>query len=249
MSLLAFQQALCELIASPVLCIAVRSNPRVLEQYELTQRERDRLADVVSQRGMSTNCTLYRSNRITPIYTLLHYTCLVLGDQLQKVLDSYWSSDTLRDLEFKQETRRFASFLKKLIQQRVIKDDIVEEVLDLELAVNELRFAPRRKILRELQTRGAADNELHPLMRIVRFTHDPRMILDALKMGVAPKDLPSIESYVLLSRINDELEVNMIGVQLGRKLALAAKRAPTATPREAAGNRRDMVTDVPRSVV
>ena len=220
MSIRAFQQALCELIASPDRCMAVRSDPAsVLSRYDLTQRERDRLADVVWQRGMSTNCTLYRSNRITPIYTLLHSTCLLLGDRLKPVLDSYWSTATLRDLEFKQETHRFAKFLKQRIREGVITDDFVEEVVDFELAINALRFAPRRRILRELDEAGGQDaHDLHPLMRLVRFRHDPGLILDALTRGTAPKDLPETEAYLLLSRMNDDLEVTRIDVRLGRRL-------------------------------
>ena len=68
MSIAAFQQALCDLIASPRLCRELRAAPDgVLAHYELTERERTRLMQAVRQPGMSTNCTLYRSNRVTPI--------------------------------------------------------------------------------------------------------------------------------------------------------------------------------------
>ena len=69
MSVASFQQALCDLIASPSLCRALRSDPDdVMANYELSDRERRRLVEAVWQRGMSTNCSLYRSNRVTPLH-------------------------------------------------------------------------------------------------------------------------------------------------------------------------------------
>jgi len=97
MSVASFQQALCDLIASPRLCLALRANPQdTLAGYQLSARERTRLMEVVWQRGMSTNCTLYRSNRVTPIYTLLNFTCRALGDQLAAVLDEFWDARNIR---------------------------------------------------------------------------------------------------------------------------------------------------------
>lgn len=222
MSLLAFQQALCELIASPKLCLAARSNAsEVLGRYELSQRERDRLSDIVWQRGMATNCTLYRSNRVTPIYTLLHYTCVMLGDRLGDTLDAYWADVELRDLEFKREIDRFAHFLKRMIAEGAIVDAFVEEVLDLEVALNELRFAPRRQILRRL---GCAPDgsdgrlRMHPLTRILRFGHEPREILDAMAQGRAPRELPPKESFLLLSVVEERLEASELDTEVGRLL-------------------------------
>ena len=95
-------------IASPQLCLAMRSNPpSVLAGYDLTPREKRRLVAVVNQRGMSTNCTLYRANRLTAIYTLLPLTCVVLGKHLKTELDLYWETHPSRDLQFKQECERF----------------------------------------------------------------------------------------------------------------------------------------------
>jgi hypothetical protein len=166
----------------------------------------------------------------------------VLGDRLKEVLDSYWASNILRDLEFKQETSRFAQFLKTLIRNGTLVDDYVEEVLDLELALAELRFAPRRKILRE---REAGGNAPHPLVRVVRFSHDAGLVLDALIRGTAPTALAKTECYLVLSRINDELEVTRIGVRLGRKLARAATRAAGAEC-YATGSLRNAGSPVPQ---
>ena len=221
MSLLSFQRALCELIASPELCLAVRFDARAfLSRYELTQRERDRLSDIVWQRGMSTTCTIYRSNRVTPIYTLLHYTCVLLGDSLKANLEEFWANSELRDLEFKQEINRFSYFLKQRIADGFIADEYIEEVMDFELSVNELRFAPRRRILQELKgkVRIGGELRLHPLMRIVRFRHEPAEVLDALVRGRIPSNLPEREAYLLISVAHENLEATQMDSAVGEML-------------------------------
>jgi hypothetical protein len=224
MTLPAFQRALCELIGSPELCLAVRSDAsEFFGRYELSSRERDRLLDIVWQPGMSTNCTLYRSNRVTPIYTLLHSTCLVLGDRLKDVLDAYWAATDLRDLEFKNEIHRFARFLRERIELGMISDPLVEEVLEFEIALNDLRFAPRRDILtrvRDGNERGSspADLQLHPLMRVVRFRHEPTAVLSTLAQGDVPRDLPEEEFFLLLSVVDEELSVRALEPDMGHSL-------------------------------
>ena len=241
MTLPAFQQALCELIGSPDLCLAVRENPAAfLASYDLSPRERDRLVDIVWQRGMSTSCTLYRSNRVTPIYTLLHYTCVVLGDTLKTTLDAYWSATTLHDLEFKEEIRRFGRFLDDQIARGVIDDPFVAEVLEFELAVNDLRFAPRRAILRQLAAAPPSntgdDGRGHPLMRVVRFRHEPAPLLAALAQGRVARELPEAETFLLLSVADDELTTRELDPQSGRHLwqlqrdAAAPSDEPVPTP-------------------
>jgi hypothetical protein len=210
MALVAFQHALCDLIASPALCLAIRLDAsEFLSQYDLSPREHLRLQEVVWQRGMSTTCTLYRSNRVTPIYTLLHCTCLILGDKLKSELDAYWSHTELRDLEFRHEIDRFSHFLKQRIAAGLISDPFIEEVLDFELAVNELRFAPRRRILVQLGDHvGSGEGEgvhAHPLVRAIRFTHDAAEVLKALARGIVPYGLPESESFLVLSVTGDEL--------------------------------------------
>jgi hypothetical protein len=63
-----FQQALADMVASPRLCREVRANPTSLSnRYCLTNLEFRRLVDMVNQRGMVCNCTLYRANRLAPL--------------------------------------------------------------------------------------------------------------------------------------------------------------------------------------
>jgi hypothetical protein len=241
MSVPAFQSALADLIASPELCLALRRDPpQVLDRYELTAGERRRLAAVVWQRGMSTSCTLYRVNRITPVYTLLGRTCFLLGDPaLIREAENFWR-ECPTDLQFEREIDAFGAFLKRRIRAGVIDDPWIEEVVDLELAVNALRFLPRRSLLRELQGAASCDMDaplhLHPLVRIVRFRHDPARLLPLLdRRSPPPYALAEGEFFLLVSTTGEELEINRIDAEPGRLLlAIQAGEAPSLKPEEAA---------------
>ncbi len=224
MTAAAFQLALAELVASPVQCLEIRERPTpILERYDLSEREKRRLVCMVRQPGMSTNCTLYRSNRVTPIYTLLQSTCFVLGDLLGPELDEYWAHFDFDDLQFKQEIERFGNFLKHRIAAGKLEIPILAEVLDFDLAWNALRFSPRRRILRELALAqacsGVQELRLHPLVRVVRLRHEPHELLRRLAERLAPPyDLAQGEFFLLLSAVDEALLATPIDAPLGRLL-------------------------------
>lgn len=208
MSIPSFQQALCDLIASPQLCLTLRANPEAaLADYQLSARERKRLLEVVWQRGMSTNCTLYRSNRVTPIYTLLTFTCRALGDQLRALLDEFWEAKEFQDGQFHSEVERFAAFLSRRIAAGGIQSPFAAELLQFELALNALEFAPRRQILDEIAKLPPIEPDtpcrLHPLARVIRFRHDPDVLLEAAACGALPSDMPERDALVAVSAISD----------------------------------------------
>ena len=133
MSLLGFQQALSDFAASPKKCHALRSDSkRVLDRYDLSSREQERIIRMASQRGMETHCALYRANRITPIYTLLRLTCFALGHDLRRVASEFWAANENTDLQFTREISRFAEFLRQSIHEGEIENPILEEILDFE---------------------------------------------------------------------------------------------------------------------
>jgi hypothetical protein len=138
-TLASFQRALCDLIASPALCLALRADPEAtLARYELSARERRRLTEVVWQRGMSTNCTLYRSNRVTPVYTMLNYTCRALGGEFASMIDQFWDAQEYRDRQFLSEVERFGAFLRQQIAAGTVSSPFAGELLEFELATNAL---------------------------------------------------------------------------------------------------------------
>jgi hypothetical protein len=220
-----FQQALCDLIASPQLCLQVRVDPDgALAGYDLSERDRRRLKAVSLQPGMSVNCTLYRVNRITPLYSMLPRSCLLLGDGLSEHASAFWDSQAT-DMQFGPEIERFAEFLRGRVADGAVRSPYLLEVLDFELAVNALRFAPRQRLIAELEERQAGDRwELHPLLRVVPFAHDPSALLAALAQGGAPPDeLEHGDFHLLLDATGPELELRSIDPRLGRALERVAR--------------------------
>jgi hypothetical protein len=179
MALQTFQHALAELVRRPELCEQLRRSPEnVSSRYDLTTRESQRLAAIINHKGMSVLCTLYRASRLEAVYTLLPLTCLVLGSQLQSELDLYWRFREQSDLQFQTETLAFAGYISQRLNSGDLKNGFVREVLDFEMAASELRYSVRRA-----QTDSAKPNGpflLHPLVRVVWFSHEPLSLLKSL---------------------------------------------------------------------
>ena len=107
-----FQQAMCDLIASPPLCEAIRRDPSLLRTaYELTEREADRLAAIARHDGMTAACSLYRANRLAPLVMNLPRTCRALGAALRPLVDEFWTVHPETNVHFFVECDRFCTFL------------------------------------------------------------------------------------------------------------------------------------------
>jgi len=112
--LIDFQSALADLTASPSLCRQIRDVPQTLyDLYDLTDREWRRLVGIVSSRGMEANCVLYRANRLAPVALNLPETCHALGDDLTRLISTYWDSEPITDVHFLVEADRFCRFLRR----------------------------------------------------------------------------------------------------------------------------------------
>jgi hypothetical protein len=223
MSLEEFQRATSDLIASPALCRQLQRDPQtVLNQYQLSTRDQRRLVDMVGQPGMSVNCTLYRFNRITPVYTLLPLTCFVLGDRFIPEAETFWETFQDSDPRFRNEIARFGDFLTRRLNDGSLENPLLKEVLAFELATNDLRFAQRQTILEGLPAQSQ-DHEgplqLHPLVRLVEFHHEPTKLLELLRnRAPLPYDLQRREFWVLLDVLDEELQVRRIDARVGRLL-------------------------------
>ena len=171
MSLSSFQLALADLAASPALALAARRDPTVLDRYDLTERERRRLRDVVTQPGLSTHSALDRAQRITPLHTLLPTACLLLGDRLPGLVDAFWQLQPNADHEDLRDVDGFADFLRRRMDEGALDDPYLEEVLDFEQALNQLKLAPRG---------------LTPPVRVLAFQHDPAVLLGHIALGTLP---------------------------------------------------------------
>lgn len=169
---------------------------------------------------------MYRSNRVTPVYTLLNFTCFLLGDQLKDELEGYWGISELPDLQFKEEIERFGHYLKHRIHEGAIKSHFVEEVLDFELAMNELQFLPRKRLLQRIRhtrsRRGSNLFQLNPLVRVVRFRHEPFGLLRFVRQGHMPvNELPHGEFIILLDAMQERINVKRLDARQGNILLCA----------------------------
>jgi hypothetical protein len=247
MSVASFQQALCDLIASPDLCRALRAAPDdVMADYDLSDRERRRLIEAVWQRGMSTNCSLYRSNRVTPLYTLLNATCRSLGDQFAPLLDEFWNARNYSDGQFQSEVERWACFLRRRIADGAVRSRFTADLLEFELALNSLNLAPRKKLLGEIARlpKPGPDTPcwLHPLARIVVFRHDPVALLAAVAQGkinskpndeLNSSDIPERKTLVVLNATGDDISVMLPADETCRALCDSVQMTKPLTPRQA----------------
>lgn len=113
MTLAAFQRALTDLTASPAMCRFVRYDPDWLaEVYDLTAKERGRLAGIAKSAGMEANCILYRANRLAPIALNCPDLCDALRDDLTRLISAYWEAEPTTNVHFLVETERFCAFLQ-----------------------------------------------------------------------------------------------------------------------------------------
>lgn len=107
-----FQQALVDLTAAPARCAEMRRDPAPLRaQYDLTDREFDRLVRMLRHPGMRCGCVVYRANRLAPLVMNAPDTCRSLGPGLRPYVDEFWAANPEGNVHFYIETDRFCRFL------------------------------------------------------------------------------------------------------------------------------------------
>ena len=159
-----FQIAMARLIASPQLCEQVLADEKpFFSKYVLSEKEQKRLHAVLRQKGISACCSLYRMNRVTPVYTQLTNTCTILGDQLLvKLLEEFWLVQAETTLQFRDEVLEFGRF----ILHKAFAIPFLEEVLRFEMIINELSYLPEGQC------------------RFLEWEYDIIEVLSALQSGV-----------------------------------------------------------------
>lgn len=235
MSLRGFQRALADLVATPELCRAARSDPAAaFGGYELTPREERRLAAVVAQRGMATSCALYRANRLAPLYTFLPHTCFLLGTRLRAELETFWAARTRPADIAEQELRGFAEMLRGRLASGELEDPVLGEVLEYELASFLLGLLPPAGAD---PAPAAGPPRVNPRVRVVPFRHDPAALLRLLSARQPPPyALEEGEFYLLLDARGTERTVSSLAPRAGRLLLAldgGAEDAPTGEELEA----------------
>lgn len=189
-----FQLAFASLIASPETCCELLTAERsFFSRFDLTEKEKLRLHAIVRQKGISACCSLYRMNRVTPVYSQLSNTCALLKDRLIPLVEEFWQYLAKPSLQFREEVLEFGNFLMNKINAGIISMPYLKEVLQLEIAMNELSYLPEGEY------------------RMLRFEHDIFFVLKALADGrLDEADVPcSAERYRLYIK-NDRVEMEMV---------------------------------------
>lgn len=186
-----FQLALASLIASPEACYRILKEGDIPGNFTLTDKERHRLLSIISQRGMSACCSLYRMNRVTPVYSQLSNTCMLLREDLIPLVEEFWQYLSKPSLQFREEVLEFAAFLMKKIDTGEIDRPYLKEVLQLETAMNELSYLPEGE------------------QRILHFEHNILIILRTLADGkeLVRESVPKFASNYRLYIKNDKMEM------------------------------------------
>jgi hypothetical protein len=217
-TLSSFQWALVDLAASPTLCRAAQTSSTVFDRYDLTERERRRLEDLVRQRGMATQCALDRAQRMGPLSASFSGACLLLGERLPALVDAFWEADRARALPDLPELEGFAAFLRDRLANGELEDPFLDEVLAFEQALHELKLAPACAPGPEGAGArlGGEGLSLDPRVRLVAFRHDPTVVLGHLALGTRPAaDLPSGVHFLLLRAEGAQVSFQTLEQSLG----------------------------------
>jgi hypothetical protein len=206
-----FQDVFCRMVASSAYRDWILGRPdEALDGLDLSDRERRRLLAVAAQPGMRLSTSIHRANRLTPLHQTLPLTCTLLGDTLGDVLERYWMAHTAENLQVPSECERFAGFLERELADGRLSSPFLAEVLAFERACTALRFWQGAEPL-------PSDSEvpgLPPLVRIVRFAHDPVPLLDALaSKRPPPPDLPTGEFHVVIDCRSGEAEFRLLDAE------------------------------------
>lgn len=140
MSLIAFQKLFAAVIADPAFCKRLKSEPELLTAYELTDRERSRILDIIHQRGMTINGMLYNLNRYTPLKEFMPQSCRLLGEQIYVYARRFWDGYIKTPFQFQDEVMRFGTFLLDVIDRGEIDIPGLRETVQEEIDGNVARF-------------------------------------------------------------------------------------------------------------
>jgi hypothetical protein len=206
MSIAEFQRAFADLIASPDRCVALREGTTdVLAGYDMTLREKRRLETMVHHEAMSVNCSLYRVNRLIPVYSVLPHSCRLLGDRLMDELDAFWAASRHATLQYRWESWRFGLWLEERIATRRLPGGPVEDAIRLEMAMFDVQAAQR-------------DGKSGSRRRVVLLRYDPDELLDP---AIPAEELQPLASgvTVLIDATSGQLSVRRIDDTLEGRVA------------------------------
>jgi hypothetical protein len=237
MSLQDFQRALSDLVMSPGLRTRVAEQPESgLAAYELSERERRRLAAVARDPGLRTGMLLHRGFRLSMLSNTIPRTCRLLGPSgLKALVHAYWSDHPPQSMLYVQEAGRFADYAFARLADGTYEHPFLREVLETEMAV---LILGKGSGAWEPPARAAVPERprLHPLCRVVAFRHDPDAVLQALDAGRSLDGLAAGEHFLLLTATGGgRVTMRQVPAAQGRALAACDGKRTAAEVGAAAG--------------
>lgn len=170
MSLVHFQTTLAKLLTDPDFLQGAKAEGEEFFGPGLSALERRRLAAIAWQRGTMVTGRLIRSFRLGKILTLLPLTCTLLGDDgLAAQAKAFWQVRPCDSFYSFGEALAFCRYLEEV----AVSGDVpyLDEVVGYERAMLELT---------------AANQTGEVLSRVVKFRHNPAVLLGSLAEGQHP---------------------------------------------------------------
>ncbi len=182
MTLAAYQDAFARMVLSPALCIRARTEGQAaLVGLDLNEAERARLLHIAGQPGMRITCILARANRLSSLVGALPLSCELLKPQLSALVDRYWDTHPMADLQSLTAGLAFAQYLADEMQVGRIVARFADDVLCYERAWLELQLSTH--------TTGSL-RAGRDAVRELAFGFDPTPLFEALGAGQPVPDMP-----------------------------------------------------------
>ncbi len=199
MSLLAFQQTLAAMVASPDARRRAAAGDEREWPSDLDARELRRLRALARDPGLRTGTLIHRSFRLSMLASSLPRSCKALGAQAIKALThAYWSDHPPRSLLYRREALRFAAYALPRLRAGELTSPWLPEVLEAEAAGLELLEQADMGLLARTPDAVESTPRLAPDCRLVPFRHEPLASMDALAAGRLPEGLVEGEHYLLV---------------------------------------------------
>jgi len=201
MSLRTFQRAIVDLTLSPQIAVALlHGDTSALADYDLTERERRRILDIVRQPGISVSCSLVRGNRLEVIVGIFPMTCVLLEPVLRQLLDELWAEHRPSNYQLAGEDTAFAELVGRKSAAGELAFEYLDEIFAYERACQEMAHRVR-----------TLDGPDRVVETVVEFQHPPDELLPPLSRLVAPPPgLPRGRYRARVRLQDDRLEVEML---------------------------------------
>jgi len=203
MTLAAYQDAFARMVLSPALCLRARTEGEAaFASFAMDAAERARLLHIARQPGMRITCILARANRLSSLVGALPLTCELLKPQIGLLVDRYWDTHPMADLQSLPAGLAFAEYLAQEIEAGRVVARFAADVLRYERVWLELQLSTHTGGL--LPSDDAAVREL-------AFDFDPTTLFEALSSGEPmPEVLPDKPTTAVLDFRSDPPQTRIL---------------------------------------